>query len=83
MKISDAKLFKIFGLDAYKDKYGEFIHDVKTELLEKQFGDVGNFIMDNMSKGLPVKEANYIVFIQINDELFVREMFNKSKGDLA
>lgn len=81
MKISDAKLYKMFGLDAYKDKYGEFIHDVETELLEKQFGDVGNFIMSNMSKGLPVKEANYIVFIQINDELFLREMFNKCKGD--
>ena len=78
MKISDAKLYKMFGLDAYKDKYGEFIHDVSDELLEKQFDDVGEFIMDNMDKGLPVKEVNYIVFIQIKDELWLREMFNKA-----
>ena len=78
MKISDAKLYKMFGLDAYKDKYGEFIHDVSTELLEKQFDDVGEFIMDNMDKGLPVKEVNYIVFIQIKDELWLREIFNKA-----
>ena len=68
----------MFGLDAYKDKYGEFIHYVSTELLEKQFDDVGEFIMDNMDKGLPVKEVNYIVFIQIKDELWLREMFNKA-----
>ena len=50
MKISDAKLYKMFGLDAYKDKYGEFIHDVSDELLEKQFDDVGEFILDNINK---------------------------------
>ena len=49
----------MFGLDAYKDKYGEFI-------------------MDNTDKGLPVKEVNYIIFIQIKDELWLREMFNKA-----
>ena len=49
-----------------------------TELLEKQFDDVGEFSMDNMDKGLPVKEVNYIVFIQIKDELWLREMFNKA-----
>ena len=78
MKISDAKLYKMFGLDAYKEKYGELIHDVTTELLERQFDDVGEFIMDNVDKGLPVKETNYIIFIQIKDELWLREMFNKA-----
>ena len=58
--------------------YGELIHDVSTELLEKQFDDVGEFIMDNTDKGLPVKEVNYIIFIQIKDELWLREMFNKA-----
>ena len=77
MKISDAKLYKMFGLDAYKDKYGEYLHDVETLLLEKQFEDVGEFIMDRTNKGLPVVEANYIVFIQIKDELWLRQMFNK------
>ena len=80
MKISDAKLYKMFGLDAYKDKYGEFIHDVSDELLEKQFDDVGEFIMDNRDKGLPVKEVNYIVLIQIKEELWIREMFNRAYG---
>ena len=39
---------------------------------------VVRYIMDNMDKGLPVKEVNYIVFIQIKDELWLREMFNKA-----
>ena len=42
MKISSAKLYKMFGLDAYKDKYGEFIHDVSDELLEKQLNAISN-----------------------------------------
>ena len=78
MKISDAKLFKWFLVEDNNDKYGEFIHDVSDELLEKQFDDVGEFIMDNTDKGLPVKEVNYIIFIQIKDELWLREMFNKA-----
>ena len=68
----------MFGLDAYKDKYGEFIHDVSDKLLEKQFDDVGEFIMDNRDRGLPVKEVNYIVLIQIKEELWIREMFNRA-----
>ena len=32
----------------------------------------------NCYKGLPVKEVNYIIFIQIKDELWLREMFNKA-----
>jgi hypothetical protein len=67
----------MLGLDAYKDKYGEYLHDVETLLLEKQFEDVGEFIMDRTNKGLPVVEANYIVFIQIKDELWLRQMFSK------
>ena len=82
MKISDAKLYKMFGLDAYKDKYGEFIHDVSDELLEKQFDDVGEYILDNVNKCLPVKEANYIIMIEIKKELWIREMFkNYGKGE--
>lgn len=73
MKLSTAKIYKIFGLDAYKEKYGEFIHDVKTELLEKQIEDISNFLAEHY---VTASERNYIICIEIKNELWIREMFN-------
>jgi len=72
LQISDAKLYQMFGLDAYKEKYGEYIHDVETTLLQKQFESVGEFIMDNAPN---ISETNYIVLIEIQNELWIRDMF--------
>ena len=73
MKLSTAKIYKIFGLDAYKEKYGEFIHDVETELLEKQIEATSNFITEHYETA---SEKNYIICIEIKNELWIREMFN-------
>ena len=72
MQISDAKLYKMFGLDAYQDKYGEYIHDVETSLLEWQYENVGEFVLSNPSM---VAESNYIILIEIKNELWIRDMF--------
>ncbi len=73
MQISDAKLYKMFGLDAYQEKYGEYIHDVETTLLETQYESVGKFVIENAPN---ISETNYIILIQIQDELWIRDMFN-------
>lgn len=72
MQISDAKLYKMFGLDAYQEKYGEYIHDVETSLLEWQYENVGEFVLSNPSM---VAESNYIILIEIKNELWIRDMF--------
>ena len=72
MQISDAKLYKMFGLDAYQEKYGEYIHDVETTLLEWQYENVGEFVLSNPSM---VAESNYIILIEIKNELWIRDMF--------
>ena len=74
MRLSSRKLYQIFGLDAYKDQYGEYIHDVETSLLEWQFEDVGEFIMN---KAPNISEKNYIILIEIQNELWIRDMFAK------
>jgi hypothetical protein len=72
LQISDAKLYKMFGLDAYQEKYGEYIHDVETSLLEWQYENVGEFVLSNPSM---VAESNYIILIEIKNELWIRDMF--------
>ena len=72
MQISDAKLYKMFGLNAYQEKYGEYIHDVETSLLEWQYQNVGEFVLSNPSM---VAESNYIILIEIKNELWIRDMF--------
>ena len=72
MKLSTAKLYKMFGLDAYQEKYGEYIHDVETSLLEWQYENVGEFVLSNPSM---VAESNYIILIEIKNELWIRDMF--------
>ena len=72
MQISDAKLYEMFGLNAYQDKYGEYIHDVETSLLEWQYENVGEFVLSNPSM---VAESNYIILIEIKNELWIRDMF--------
>ena len=72
MQISDAKLYKMFVLDAYQEKYGEYIHDVETSLLEWQYENVGEFVLSNPSM---VAESNYIILIEIKNELWIRDMF--------
>lgn len=77
MQISDAKLYKMFGLDAYKEKYGEYIHDVETSLLEWQYQNVGEFVLSNPSM---VAESNYIILVEIKNELWIRDVF-KNYGE--
>lgn len=72
MKLSTAKLYKMFGLDAYKEKYGEYIHDVDTSLLETQYENVGKFVLSNPSM---VAESNYIILVEIKNELWIRDIF--------
>lgn len=72
MKLSDAKLYKMFGLNAYQEKYGEYIHDVETSLLETQYENVGKFVLSNP---IMVAESNYIILIEIKNELWLRDMF--------
>ena len=72
MQISDAKLYEMFGLNAYQEKYGEYIHDVETPLLENQYENVGEFVLSNPSM---VAESNYIILIEIKNELWIRDMF--------
>tara|TARA_R100001369_G_scaffold92661_1_gene138994 strand:- start:275 stop:517 length:243 start_codon:yes stop_codon:yes gene_type:complete len=79
MQISYAKLLKMFGLNAYQDKYGEFIHDVATGLLERQAQKVSEFIMQNAPN---ISDSNYIVVVEINQELWIRDLWEKcEKGD--
>lgn len=72
MKLSDAKLYKMFGLNAYQEKYGEYIHDIETSLLETQYENVGKFVLSNP---IMVAESNYIILIEIKNELWLRDMF--------
>jgi len=72
LKLSDAKLYKMFGLNAYQEKYGEYIHDVETSLLETQYENVGEFVLSNP---IMVAESNYIILIEIKNELWIRDMF--------
>jgi len=72
LKLSDAKLYKMFGLNAYQEKYGEYIHDVETSLLETQYENVGKFVLSNP---IMVAESNYIILIEIKNELWIRDMF--------
>ena len=74
MRLSTAKIYKMCGLDAYKDKYGEFIHAVSTVLLEKQIEQTSRFITENIESA---SEKNYIICIEINNELFIRELWEK------
>jgi hypothetical protein len=77
LKLSTAKLYKMFGLDAYKEKYGEYIHDVDTSLLEWQYQNVGEFVLSNPSM---VAESNYIILVEIKNELWIRNVF-KNYGE--
>jgi len=72
LKLSDAKLYKMFGLNAYQEKYGEYIHDIETSLLETQYENVGKFVLSNP---IMVAESNYIILIEIKNELWLRDMF--------
>ena len=74
MKLSTAKIYKMFGLDAYKEKYGEYIHDVETSLLEWQYQNVGEFVLSNPSM---VAESNYIILVEIKNELWIRNIYLK------
>ena len=62
----------MFGLNAYQEKYGEYIHDVETSLLETQYENVGKFVLSNP---IMVAESNYIILIEIKNELWLRDMF--------
>ena len=79
MQISYAKLLKMFGLNAYQDKYAVVIHDVATCLLERQAQKVSEFIMQNAPN---ISDSNYIVVVEINQELWIRNLWEKcEKGD--
>ena len=52
----------MFGLNAYQEKY----------LLEWQYENVGEFVLSNPSM---VAESNYIILIEIKNELWIRDMF--------
>ena len=65
---------KMFGLDAYEEKYGVTPQEQTDEILFHQLDEVGAFINRNAST---VSEINYIIFFKIFQELNEREKFNE------
>ena len=65
---------KMFGLDAYEEKYGVTPQEQTDEILFYQLDEVGAFINRNAST---VSEINYLIFFKIFQELNEREKFNE------
>ena len=64
---------KMFGLDAYEEKYGVTPQEQTNEILFHQLDEVGAFINRNAST---VSEINYIIFFKIFQELNERGKLN-------
>ena len=64
---------KMFGLDAYEEKYGVTPQEQTDEILFYQLDEVGAFINRNAPN---ISELNYLIFFKIFQELNEREKFN-------
>jgi hypothetical protein len=64
---------KMFGLDAYEEKYGVTPQEQTDEILFFQLDEVGAFINRNAPN---ISELNYLIFFKIFQELKDREKFN-------
>ena len=64
---------KMFGLDAYEEKYGVTPQEQTNEILFHQLDEVGAFINRNAST---VSEINYLIFFKIFQELNERGKLN-------
>ena len=64
---------KMFGLDAYEEKYGVTPQEQTDEILFYQLDEVGAFINRNAST---VSEINYLIFFKIFQELNERGKLN-------
>lgn len=64
---------KMFGLDAYEEKYGVTPQEQTDEILFFQLDEVGAFINRNAPN---ISELNYLIFFKIFQELNEREKFN-------
>ena len=65
---------KMFGLDAYEEKYGVTPQEQTDEILFHQLDEVGAFINRNAPN---ISELNYLIFFKIFQELNEREKFNE------
>ena len=65
---------KMFGLDAYEEKYGVTPQEQTDEILFYQLDEVGAFINRNAPN---ISELNYLIFFKIFQELNEREKFNE------
>ena len=65
---------KMFGLDAYEDKYGVTPQEQTDEILFYQLDEVGAFINRNAPN---ISDTNYLIFFKIFQELNEREKFNE------
>ena len=65
---------KMFGLDAYEDKYGVTPQEQTDEILFYQLDEVGAFINRNAPN---ISDINYLIFFKIFQELNEREKFNE------
>ena len=63
---------KMFGLDAYEDKYGVTPQEQTDEILFYQLDEVGAFINRNAPN---ISDTNYLIFFKIFQELNEREKF--------
>ena len=64
---------KMFGLDAYEDKYGVTPQEQTDEILFYQLDEVGAFINRNAPN---ISDTNYLIYFKIFQELNEREKFN-------
>ena len=65
---------KMFGLDAYEEKYGVTPQEQTDEILFYQLDEVGAFINRNAPN---ISELNYLIFFKIFQELNEREKLNE------
>lgn len=64
---------KMFGLDAYEEKYGVTPQEQTDEILFHQLDEVGAFINRNAPN---ISELNYLIFFKIFQELNERGKLN-------
>lgn len=65
---------KMFGLDAYENKYGVTPQEQTDEILFYQLDEVGAFINRNAPN---ISDTNYFIFFKIFQELNERGKLNE------